>query len=86
MQTQKTKAEEARRKDWEGQHKSKIISSWGAYSRKIEDGLGGEILVYEKTDHTNSFLEKEYNDSYTIRGGKYIIYYRVYQNQMDEFH
>jgi len=31
---------------WKGQHYSVIIQKMGAYTREVEDGLGGRILIW----------------------------------------
>lgn len=33
---------------WKGHHKSELYQKWGPPSRTTDDGLGGEILIYEK--------------------------------------
>ena len=40
-----------------GMHKSEIIAKLGAYSRKVEDGLGGEILVWIITKESSTSTE-----------------------------
>ena len=40
-----------------GKHKSVILEELGAYTRKIEDGKGGEILIWEK-DHNGRVISQ----------------------------
>jgi len=40
-----------------GMHKSEVIAKLGAYSRKVEDGLGGEILVWIITKESSTSTE-----------------------------
>ena len=64
---------------WMGHHKSEIIAKWGAYSRTIGDGKGGEILIYETTSKSpgyvipNEILGFKY---YQTIGGSTDVHYR----------
>jgi len=33
---------------WIGSHYSELIRQWGAYTRTIDDGVGGKILIWER--------------------------------------
>tara|TARA_Y100001970_G_C13869194_1_gene668148 strand:+ start:190 stop:543 length:354 start_codon:yes stop_codon:yes gene_type:complete len=39
---------EEKMQTWIGEHYSKMIQQWGAYTRSIDDGAGGTIYIWEK--------------------------------------
>lgn len=45
-----SKKQIAKMDSWINQYKSELLATNGAPTRVVSDGLGGEILVYERTD------------------------------------
>ena len=54
---------EEKMQTWLGNHQSKIISQWGAYTRTIDDGAGGKILIWEE-----HFTKSSTTTPYTLFG------------------
>jgi len=47
---------------WEGHHKSELYQKWGPPTRTTDDGLGGEILIYETWINTGQTAGQVYQN------------------------
>jgi len=84
-ETQTSKAEEVKKvfDSWMGIHKSQLIKSWGAPTRTVPDGNGGEILVYESSKTAGTvvygyYMQKtavDFKEMFADKNGK-LYYYR----------
>ena len=79
-QAERQKLAQSKYDEWIGKNKSEIIADWGPYTRKIEDGLGGEIVIYETLKKEDSkIITNSYSDDIKIREGRlYTVYKDVY--------
>jgi len=50
---------------WLNKHKSEALSEWGAPQRVVSDGLGGEILVWERTTYSTIYSTSYPSTGYT---------------------
>ncbi|MBC8214290.1 MAG: hypothetical protein H8E71_06610 [Candidatus Marinimicrobia bacterium] len=51
---------------WIGSHQSELIRQWGAYTRTIDDGAGGKILIWEE-----HFTKSSTTTPFTLFGTTY---------------
>jgi|ERR1035438_10870288 hypothetical protein len=81
LQEKETADETAALNSWLNHPKSELIRSWGAPTRVVSDGQGGEVLVYESERKManvvyNTYLEKTityYKEMFVNKDG--LIYY-----------
>ena len=51
---------------WMSEHYSFMVKQMGSYTRKVDDGLGGEILIWSQ--HTDAKTEWDINPFYSLTG------------------